>query len=68
MPWKKCPHCQQLSYSAATNYSTWPCPECGANLAMEPEYESPADLLAAGPARLTLIRGDSGRRRPRHQV
>lgn len=28
MPWKKCPHCEGLSYSAATNYQSWVCPYC----------------------------------------
>lgn len=40
MPWKFCPACKQISYSAATHYTSWQCPYCGRELKDEPEYDS----------------------------
>ncbi len=39
MPWKYCPDCGEISYSAATHYDTWSCPHCGRELRDEPEYD-----------------------------
>lgn len=39
MPWKFCPNCKQISYSAATNYESWLCPYCSNDLYSEPEYD-----------------------------
>jgi acetyl-CoA carboxylase beta subunit len=39
VPWKFCPACKEISYSAATHYETWPCPHCGTDLKVEPEYD-----------------------------
>ncbi|HHY17979.1 MAG TPA: hypothetical protein GX524_07850 [Firmicutes bacterium] len=45
MPWKFCPYCKEISYSAATHYKTWKCPACGKELRNEPEYDN-AQALA----------------------
>lgn len=39
MPWKFCPSCNEISYSAATQYDSWPCPHCSTELSKEPEYD-----------------------------
>ena len=39
VPWKFCPSCKEISYSAATHYDSWPCPHCRTELKMEPEYD-----------------------------
>jgi len=39
VPWKFCPWCKQVSYSAATHYKTWICPYCGQELKNEPDYD-----------------------------
>jgi len=39
LPWKFCPTCKEISYSAATHYDAWPCPHCGRELRNEPEYD-----------------------------
>jgi DNA-directed RNA polymerase subunit M/transcription elongation factor TFIIS len=38
LPWKFCPYCNEISYTAATKYRWWPCPKCGKELKDEPEY------------------------------
>jgi len=37
MPWKRCPNCHQLSYSAATTPIRWECPHCRHDLTLLPE-------------------------------
>lgn len=37
MPWKRCPNCQRLSYSAATTPIRWICPHCEHDLTLIPE-------------------------------
>jgi hypothetical protein len=37
LPWKRCPECQGLSYTAATNYSSWVCPYCNEDMTRSPE-------------------------------
>lgn len=44
MPWKYCPACKGLSYSADTHYKSWICPYCGKELKDEPDYNSPKDV------------------------
>mgnify|MGYP000944177636 FL=1 len=39
MPWKFCPKCKEISYTAATQYEAWPCPHCDTELKDEPEYD-----------------------------
>ncbi len=39
MPWKFCPACKQISYSAATRYDSWLCPYCAKQLKGEPEFD-----------------------------
>jgi len=34
---KKCPECDQWSYSAS-DYGKWPCPHCGRDLSDQPTY------------------------------
>jgi len=45
LPWKFCPSCKDISYTAATHYESWVCPVCGKELKNEPEYDS-AQALA----------------------
>lgn len=48
MPWKRCPHCGGLSYSAATNRKDWPCPYCSKDLTEFPFcHVSPRELRDA---------------------
>lgn len=37
MPWKRCPNCQRLSYSAATTPIRWICPHCEHDLTLIPD-------------------------------
>ncbi len=39
MPWKRCPHCEGLSYSAATRYTKWVCPYCDSDITDVKECE-----------------------------
>jgi ribosomal protein S27AE len=39
VPWKFCPACKEISYSAATHYESWSCPHCDTDLKKEPEYD-----------------------------
>lgn len=39
MPWKRCPLCNGLSYSAATNYEVWLCPYCENDISSAPECQ-----------------------------
>lgn len=34
---KKCPDCDQWSYSAS-DYGKWPCPHCGRDLSDQPSF------------------------------
>jgi len=37
VPWKRCPNCQRLSYSAATTPIRWICPHCEHDLTLIPD-------------------------------
>ncbi len=45
MPWKRCPFCDGLSYSAATNYKIWLCPYCEKDISSVPECQPDREEL-----------------------
>ncbi|MCR4397635.1 MAG: hypothetical protein NUV93_01570 [Firmicutes bacterium] len=54
MPWKRCPFCGGLSYSAATSYNEWLCPYCEKDITSAPDC-SP-DSSATKPTDVTTSR------------
>ncbi|MEW6080272.1 MAG: hypothetical protein AB1576_00475 [Bacillota bacterium] len=50
MPWKKCPFCDGLSYSAATVYQTWLCPYCEKDIASAKDCQPDREEVEAAKA------------------